>query len=58
MLAQMTYPDYPTPMGVIRRIQRPSYETAVSQQIEEARSRLGSGSLEEILYTEDCWTVE
>ena len=58
MLAQMAYPEYPTPIGVLRRIERPTYENAVSQQIEEARSRLGSGSLEEILYTEDCWTVE
>jgi 2-oxoglutarate ferredoxin oxidoreductase subunit beta len=58
MLVQMEHPEYPTPVGVIRRIQRPSYETAVTQQIEEARSRLGSGSLKEILYTEDCWTVE
>jgi len=58
MLAMMQYPDYPTPMGIMRRIERPSYETAVCQQIEDARKIKGSGTLESLLYTEDCWTIE
>jgi len=58
MLAQMTYPEFPTPVGIFRRLERPSYESEVSHQIEEARSRLGSGTVESLLYTDDCWTVE
>ncbi|MFO7725315.1 MAG: 2-oxoacid:ferredoxin oxidoreductase subunit beta [Oceanipulchritudo sp.] len=57
LLAQMAYPELPTPMGILRRINRPTYETAVSGQIEQARARKGSGSLEELLYTDDCWFV-
>ena len=58
MLAQMTHPEYPTPVGIFRRLQSPCYEAEVSRQITEAQARLGSGTLESILYTEDCWTVE
>lgn len=57
MLAQMAYPDYPTPMGVLRKVERPTYETAVSEQIEEARGKKGHGSIESLLYTDDCWEV-
>lgn len=58
MLAQMTYPEYPTPVGIFRRIERPSYESEVSNQIESAREQLGTGTVESLLYTDDCWTVE
>ena len=58
MLAQMAYPDQPTPMGVLRRIHRPSYEMEVSDQITDAQEKLGRGSIESLLYTDDCWTVE
>jgi 2-oxoglutarate ferredoxin oxidoreductase subunit beta len=57
MLAQMGYPDYPTPMGVLRKIQRPTYDEAVTAQIKDAQAKKGSGSLESLLYTDDCWTV-
>ena len=57
MLAQMSYPELPTPVGILRRIARPSYETAVAGQIEEARRTQGPGTLEELLYTPDCWQV-
>ena len=58
MLAQMTFPEYPTPVGGFRRIQRPSYEDEVSNQITVAREKLGRGTVESLLYTDDCWTVE
>ncbi|MEX0324068.1 MAG: 2-oxoacid:ferredoxin oxidoreductase subunit beta [Puniceicoccaceae bacterium] len=58
MLVQMAYPELPTPVGVLRRIERPSYEVEVSNQIEEARSRLGRGTVESLIHSDDCWTVE
>ena len=58
MLAQMSFPELPTPVGILRRIGRPTYDGAVCKQITDAQAELGSGSLEEILYTDDCWTVE
>ena len=58
MLAQMAYPELPTPIGVLRRIQRPCYEVEVSNQIKRAQEKLGRGDIQSLLYTEDCWTVE
>jgi len=58
MLAQMSYPEYPTPIGILRQIQRPCYDEAVSEQIKVAQSKRGTGTIKELLYTEDCWTVE
>jgi len=57
MLAQMGFPHYPTPMGVLRRIERPTYEDAVDAQIRDAQAKKGTGSLESLLYSDDCWTV-
>lgn len=57
MLAQMEFPRLPTPVGIIRRIERPAYEDEIMRQIEETRQRKGSGSMEELLYTDDCWSV-
>ena len=58
MLAMMQYPDYPTPVGVLRRIERPTYDDAVCQQIKDARTTKGRGTVEALLYTEDTWEVK
>jgi 2-oxoglutarate ferredoxin oxidoreductase subunit beta len=58
MLAQMGHPNLPTPVGILKRTEEPVYEVAVQTQVNAARAKKGNGSLKELLYTEDTWTVE
>lgn len=58
MLACMGLPDFPTPIGVIRQIQRPTYESLIQTQVEEAKARKGGGSWKELLHGSSTWTVE
>lgn len=58
LLAQMTYPSFPTPIGVIRQLDgRETYEDALSQQVSLAQSK-GEGNLQELLTGRNSWVVE
>jgi len=58
ILAQMTYPTFPTPVGVLRQLDgRETYEDALVQQIEHAQSS-GSDNLQELLTGQNSWVVE
>ena len=57
ILAQLTPPAYPTPIGVFRSDSRTVFEQAVAQQIQQEIDKKGSGSLEKLLYSGDIWTV-
>jgi 2-oxoglutarate ferredoxin oxidoreductase subunit beta len=58
MLANMGLPDFPTPVGVIRRIERATYETQIHQQMQDAQAKRGGGSWQELLHGSSTWTVE
>lgn len=57
ILAQLTPPAFPTPIGVLRSDSRTVFEQAVAQQIQQEIDKKGSGSLEKLLYSGDIWTV-
>jgi 2-oxoglutarate/2-oxoacid ferredoxin oxidoreductase subunit beta len=46
-----------TPIGVFRRVERPSYDELMSAQIDDARQRQGDGDLTELLAGADTWQV-
>ncbi len=50
-------PDFPTPLGVLRDVTRPAYETRVSAQIQDEIERRGTGELEKLLYSGEMWQV-
>tara|TARA_B100001964_G_C14230142_1_gene599606 strand:+ start:1233 stop:2267 length:1035 start_codon:yes stop_codon:yes gene_type:complete len=58
LLASMSYPDFPTPLGVFRQIEAETYENAVTNQIDLAKSKQGEGDLQELLIGADSWVVE
>jgi 2-oxoglutarate ferredoxin oxidoreductase subunit beta len=58
MLATLNLPDFPTPIGVIRKIERPTYESLIHDQGEAAKAKKGDGSWEELLHGGATWTVE
>jgi 2-oxoglutarate/2-oxoacid ferredoxin oxidoreductase subunit beta len=58
MLASLGMPDFPTPVGVVRRIQRPTYESLVHEQVAQAKAKKGNGTWQELLHGASTWTVE
>jgi 2-oxoglutarate ferredoxin oxidoreductase subunit beta len=58
MLACMGLPEFPTPVGVVRRIQRPTYESLVHEQVTQAKAKKGNGTWHELLHGTSTWTVE
>ena len=50
-------PDSPTPVGVFRAVERPTYEGAVQQQLVDASERSGPGDLGALLRSAPTWTV-
>ncbi len=58
LLSRLAYPDYPVPIGVFRAVQRPTYDTMMTEQIEQAIAAEGPGDLREIFHEGDTWTVE
>jgi 2-oxoglutarate ferredoxin oxidoreductase subunit beta len=57
MLSRMNYPEFPVPLGVFRQIERPTYESGIMAQIEEARRVRGAGKLRDLYTAADTWTV-
>ncbi len=50
-------PTTPTPVGVFRDVERPSYEVAIQHQLAEASERSGPGDLAAVLRSAPTWTV-
>ena len=57
MVAQMAPPDFPTPIGVLRKVDAAPFESLVVQQIQQEIGRRGDGNLEKLLLAGDVWTV-
>ena len=58
ILAQMAYPTFPTPFGILRQIEgRETYEDALHDQIKSSQSH-GHGNLQELLTGKNSWVVE
>jgi 2-oxoglutarate ferredoxin oxidoreductase subunit beta len=58
LLSRMDYPEFPVAIGVLRAVQRPTYEEMMAEQIEHAIQTEGPGDLKEIFLEGDTWTVE
>ncbi|HVK71745.1 MAG TPA: 2-oxoacid:ferredoxin oxidoreductase subunit beta [Kofleriaceae bacterium] len=57
LLAGMTHPDFPVPVGVLHVEDKPTYEQMAHQQIADARAKQGEGSLEKLLLSGMTWEV-
>jgi len=57
LLSSMEPPHFPTPIGVFRAVERPTYERTLANQLVAARQRQGKGNLEDLLNRGDTWTV-
>ena len=58
LLSRMHYPDFPEPMGVLRAVERPTYEDMLMDQVGTAIKERGKGTLEDLYRSGDTWVVE
>ena len=58
ILSSMEYPEFPAPMGVIRRVEKQTYTEGLMEQIATAQSAKGKGDLRTLYESADLWTVE
>lgn len=50
-------PNFPRPFGVIYALERPTYENQAFQQLEEVKSQLGEGDLDQLLQGHMTWEI-
>ena len=57
LLAQLVQPEFPIPMGVLYRHDKPTYGELAVQQIEDATAKQGVGDLNKLMYSGMVWEV-
>ncbi len=57
LLAQLVLPDFPIPMGVLYRTDKPTYDAMANQQVAEAIEKQGPGDLSKLMYAGMTWEV-
>jgi 2-oxoglutarate/2-oxoacid ferredoxin oxidoreductase subunit beta len=58
LLSQLVHPQFPTPIGVFRALERPVYEDSLQEQIDAAQEAKGQGDLQSTLFGGGSWVVE
>ena len=59
-LTRLADPDtlHHTPIGVLRSVERPVYDTLMGEQLDTAVAQRGPGNLEALITGSDTWTVD
>lgn len=58
MLANMRYPTYPVAMGVIRSVNAPTYDMAISGQIAKVQKTSKIKNMDDLLMSGSVWKVK
>jgi 2-oxoglutarate/2-oxoacid ferredoxin oxidoreductase subunit beta len=57
-LTRFEPPEFPVAVGVLRAVERASYEEQIHHQIQVAKEKKGDGELRDLLFAGDTWTVK
>lgn len=57
LLSTLQLPSFPAPVGVFRAVERPSYDQAMTEQVQDAKEHAGSPDLDELFNQGDTWEV-
>jgi len=57
LAAQLLPPEFPTPIGVLRSVEAPTYEDGVNRQVEHEIEQRGRGDLQTLLEGPETWQV-
>ncbi len=58
MLANLEPPEFPAPIGVLRKTKAPCFSAAAHAQIEQVKAKEGEGDLEQLLHSRGTWEVK
>ena len=58
MLASMRYPEYPVAVGVIRDVERATYDSEVARQIAEQQQREQNKTADDLFFGGETWEVK
>ena len=58
LLAQLEAPEFPVPIGVFRRVERPVFDEDMRHQASEVLEKKGAGDLAQALAAGNTWTIE
>jgi 2-oxoglutarate ferredoxin oxidoreductase subunit beta len=58
LLSAMVHPEMPECMGVLRCVERPTFNETMTHLTQEAIQKKGPGKLEKLFASEDMWTVK
>jgi len=56
-LASLARPEFPMPLGVLRAVEKSTYEEMLDAQVTSALNKSGPGDLQKLLMSADTWTV-
>jgi 2-oxoglutarate/2-oxoacid ferredoxin oxidoreductase subunit beta len=58
LLSRLAPPGFPTPIGIFRQVERPTYDLGVNEQMANMVARKGAGDLATLLQAGDTWEVK
>ena len=58
IISNMEFPEYPAPMGVIRRVQKQTYTDGLMGQVAAAQMQKGVGDLDALYRDADLWEIK
>ncbi|NKB67212.1 MAG: 2-oxoacid:ferredoxin oxidoreductase subunit beta [Candidatus Latescibacteria bacterium] len=58
LLGRLEPPDFPVPFGLLRQVQKPTYDEMLTDQVEEATQTRGDGDLTALFRGGDTWVVD
>ena len=58
LLSAMVHPEMPECMGVLRCVQRPTYDESMRRLNEESIQKRGPGKLDKLFASDDIWVVK
>jgi 2-oxoglutarate ferredoxin oxidoreductase subunit beta len=57
VLATLQRPEFPLPVGVLRAVEKPTYEDMLQRQVDDAIDQRGRGDLSALLNSGDTWQI-
>jgi 2-oxoglutarate/2-oxoacid ferredoxin oxidoreductase subunit beta len=58
ILSRLDYPAFPVPVGVLRVVQKPTYDATVEEQEALALQHSGPGDLAQLFNSGETWVIE
>lgn len=57
ILSNLNYPDFPVPIGVMRRVEKTTYDSLINEQLKDIKEKKGLGDMNALLRSGDTWEV-